>query len=175
MKVDFQLNGKATTVDVPPDMPFLWVLRDVLDLKGTKYGCGVSQCGACAIHLNGAPTRSCVLPASAVQGARITTIEGLSPAGNHPLQRAWQELDVPQCGYCQAGQIMSAAALLARTSRPTDADIDAAMGGNLCRCGTYLRIRAAIHRAADIARGASPADRHGRTGTARPGASKPSG
>ena len=148
MKIDFQLNGKATTVDVPPEMPVLWVLRDVLDLRGTKFGCGVAQCGACVIHLNGSPTRSCVTPATAIQGARVTTIEGLSPTAGHPLQRAWLELDVPQCGYCQAGQIMTAAALLARTPRPTDADIDAAMGGNLCRCGTYFRIRSAIKKVA---------------------------
>ena len=148
MPVTFTVNGKSATVDVPPDMPLLWVLRDVLDLKGTKFGCGIAQCGACTVHLNGAVTRSCMTPASAVQGATVTTIEGLSPDASHPLQRAWEELDVPQCGYCQAGQLMSAAALLARTPQPTDADIDAAMNGNLCRCGTYLRIRQAIHRAA---------------------------
>jgi isoquinoline 1-oxidoreductase alpha subunit len=148
MRVTFKVNGKSTTVDVPPDMPLLWVLRDVLDLKGTKYGCGISQCGACTVHLKGVATRSCVLAVSTVAGASITTIEGLSPDGSHSLQRAWEELDVPQCGYCQAGQLMSAAALLAKTPRPTDADIDAAMNGNLCRCATYLRIRQAIHRAA---------------------------
>jgi isoquinoline 1-oxidoreductase alpha subunit len=148
MKVTFKVNGKSTTVDVAADMPLLWVLRDVLDLKGTKFGCGVSQCGACTVHMNGAATRSCTTPASAVQGADVVTIEGLSPDGTHALQRAWEELDVPQCGYCQAGQIMSAAALLARTPKPTDADIDAAMNGNLCRCATYLRIRQAIHLAA---------------------------
>ncbi len=148
MPVTFRVNGKSTTVDVAPDMPLLWVLRDVLDLKGTKYGCGVAQCGACTVHVKGVATRSCVLPVSAVRGAEITTIEGLSPDGTHPLQRAWEELDVPQCGYCQAGQLMSAAALLARTPKPTNADIDAAMNGNLCRCATYLRIRQAIHRAA---------------------------
>lgn len=151
MKLDFALNGKPTTVDVPDDMPVLWMLRDVLDLKGTKYGCGMAQCGACTVHVNGTATRSCVTPASAIQGARVTTIEGLSPDGSHPLQRAWQELDVPQCGYCQAGQLMSAADLLARTPRPSDAEIDAAMSGNLCRCATYLRIRAAIHRASELA------------------------
>ncbi len=151
MPVTFTLNGRATTVDVPPEMPLLWVLRDVLDLKGAKFGCGVGQCGACTVHVNDAPTRSCSTPVAAVAGARVTTIEGLSPDGSHPLQRAWEELDVPQCGYCQAGQIMSAAALLARNPRPTDADIDAAMNGNLCRCATYLRIRRAIHRAADPA------------------------
>jgi isoquinoline 1-oxidoreductase alpha subunit len=148
MPVTFTVNGKSATVDVAPDMPLLWVLRDVLDLKGTKYGCGISQCGACTVHVKGVATRSCVLPVSAVRGAEITTIEGLSPDGNHPLQRAWEELDIPQCGYCQAGQLMSAAALLAKTPKPTDADIDAAMNGNLCRCATYLRIRQGIHRAA---------------------------
>jgi len=148
MSITFKVNGKSTAVDVPPDMPLLWVLRDVLDLKGTKYGCGMAQCGACTVHVKGVATRSCVLPVSAVAGASITTIEGLSPDGSHPLQRAWEDLDVPQCGYCQAGQLMSAAALLARTPRPTDADIDAAMNGNLCRCATYLRIRRAIHQAA---------------------------
>jgi aerobic-type carbon monoxide dehydrogenase small subunit (CoxS/CutS family) len=148
MKITFKLNGKTTGVAVAPDMPLLWVLRDVLDLKGTKFGCGMAQCGACTVHLNGAPVRSCQTPVSAAQGAEVTTIEGLSADGSHPLQRAWGELDVPQCGYCQAGQLMSAAALLAKNPKPTDADIDAAMGGNLCRCGTYLRIREAIHRAA---------------------------
>jgi isoquinoline 1-oxidoreductase alpha subunit len=148
MKYTLRVNGKSTSVDAPPDMPLLWVLRDLLDLKGAKYGCGISQCGACTVHRNGVPIRSCSFPISAAQGASITTIEGLSPDGSHPLQRAWQELDVPQCGYCQAGQIMSAAALLTKTPRPTDADIDAAMNGNLCRCATYLRIRDAIHKAA---------------------------
>jgi isoquinoline 1-oxidoreductase alpha subunit len=148
MPVTLSVNGKTTTVDVPGDMPLLWVLRDVLDLKGTKFGCGMAHCGACTVHLNGAATRSCTTPISAVEGGSVTTIEALSPDGSHPLQRAWEELDVPQCGYCQAGQLMSAAALLAATPRPTDADIDAAMNGNLCRCGTYLRIRQAIHRAA---------------------------
>ncbi|HET8772065.1 MAG TPA: (2Fe-2S)-binding protein [Gemmatimonadaceae bacterium] len=151
MQVTLTVNGTSHTVDVPADMPLLWVLRDVLDLKGTKFGCGVAQCGACTVHLNGTPTRSCVLPASAVQGAAITTIEGLDPEGEHPLQRAWQELDVPQCGYCQAGQLMSAAALLKTKPKPTDADIDAAMNGNLCRCATYARIREGIHRAASLA------------------------
>jgi isoquinoline 1-oxidoreductase alpha subunit len=164
MTVSFRLNGKPTRVDVPSDMPLLWVLRDLLDLKGTKYGCGIAQCGACTVHLNGAPTRSCVTPASSVEGAEVTTIEGLSPDGSHPLQRAWEELDVPQCGYCQAGQLMSAAALLQRTPAPTDADIDAAMNGNLCRCATYLRIRQAIHRAAAL-----PATGNGSSG--RPGPS----
>jgi isoquinoline 1-oxidoreductase alpha subunit len=161
MRVSFEVNGESVTVDVAPDMPVLWVLRDVLDLKGTKFGCGIAQCGACTVHVNGAATRSCVLPVSAVEGARIRTVEGLSPDGMHALQRAWQELDVPQCGYCQAGQLMSAASLLATTPQPTDADIDAAMNGNLCRCGTYLRIRQAIHRAADIAADTAPAGRAG--------------
>lgn len=163
MKLKFMVNGVPRAVDVPADMPLLWVLRDVLDLKGTKYGCGIAQCGACTVHLNGQPLRSCVTPASAVEGARVTTIEGLSSDRAHPLQRAWEELDVPQCGYCQAGQLMSAAALLAATPNPTDADIDAAMRDNLCRCGTYIRIRAGIHRAAAIA-AASPRGRNGRPG-----------
>ena len=150
MTVTFKVNGKPRSVDVAPDMPLLWVLRDVLELKGTKFGCGAAQCGACTVHLGGAPTRSCVLPVSAVQGAEVTTIEGLSPDGTHALQRAWEELDVPQCGYCQAGQIMSAAALLARTPRPSDDEIGTALQGNLCRCATYPRIRAAIHRAAEL-------------------------
>ena len=159
MKVSFKVNGTQVDVDVVSDMPLLWVLRDVLDLKGTKFGCGVAQCGACTVHLNGSPTRSCILPIANVQGASITTIEGLSPDGSHVLQRAWEELDVPQCGYCQAGQLMSAAALLARNPKPSDADIDAAMDRNLCRCATYLRIRAAIHHAASLSavKASSPA------------------
>ena len=157
MPVTFKVNGKSATADVPPDMPLLWVLRDVLDLKGTKFGCGVAQCGACTVHLKGSPIRSCVTPVAAVQGAEITTIEGLSPDGTHPVQRAWEALDVPQCGYCQAGQLMAAAALLAKTPKPTDADIDAAMSGNICRCATYLRIRQAIRAAAEMpAAGATP-------------------
>jgi len=148
MPITLRVNGTSRTVDVPADMPLLWVLRDVLDLKGTKFGCGMSQCGACTVHLNGNPTRSCVLPVSAAAGASVTTIEGLSADGSHPVQKAWEEVDVPQCGYCQAGQIMSAAALLQRTPKPTDAQIDEAMNGNLCRCATYLRIRKAIHVAA---------------------------
>jgi isoquinoline 1-oxidoreductase alpha subunit len=132
-------------------MPLLWVLRDVLDLKGTKFGCGIAQCGACTVQVNGTPTRSCRRAVSAVAGAEVTTIEGLSPDGSHPLQRAWRELDVPQCGYCQAGQIMAAAALLKRNPKPTDADIDTAMSGNICRCATYMRIRQAIHAAAGSA------------------------
>ena len=150
MNVTFKVNGKSATVDVPPDMPLLWVLRDVLDLKGTKYGCGMAQCGACTVHLGGEAIRSCVTPISKAAGADVTTIEGLSPGGMHALQRAWEEIDVPQCGYCQAGQLMMAAALLAAVPKPTDADIDDAMDGNLCRCGTYLRIRRAIHRAAEM-------------------------
>ena len=148
MPFTLTVNGKATTVDVPGDMPLLWVLRDVLNLKGTKFGCGIGQCGACTVHLRGRAVRSCQTPVSAAANVAITTLEGLSPDGTHPLQIAWQEIDVPQCGYCQAGQIMSAAALLSTTPRPTDADIDRAMNGNICRCGTYLRIREAIHKAA---------------------------
>jgi len=149
MTVTFKVNGQSRTVDVPPDMPVLWVLRDVLDLKGTKFGCGISQCGACTVHVNGIAARSCRRPVSAVAGMEVTTIEGLSPDGTHPLQVAWRDLDVPQCGYCQAGQLMSAAALLKRNAKPTDTEIDAAMSGNICRCATYLRIRQAIHAAAD--------------------------
>jgi isoquinoline 1-oxidoreductase alpha subunit len=150
MNVSLTVNGTAVTLDAPADMPLLWILRDMLDLKGTKYGCGVAQCGACTVHLKGEPVRSCQLPASALQGADVTTIEGLSPDGSHPVQRAWESVDVPQCGYCQAGQIMSASALLAAKPKPTDADIDAAMRGNLCRCATYQRIRAAIKQAAGL-------------------------
>lgn len=150
MTVTFKVNGQSKTVDVPPDMPLLWVLRDVLDLKGTKFGCGIAQCGACTVHINGTPTRSCRRAISTVQGASVTTIEGLSSDGSHPLQRAWKELDVPQCGYCQAGQLMSAAALLTRNPKPTDAEIDQAMSGNICRCATYLRIRQAIQLAAGV-------------------------
>jgi isoquinoline 1-oxidoreductase alpha subunit len=152
MSVTFKVNGQPRTVDVPADMPLLWVLRDVLDLKGTKFGCGVGQCGACTVQVNGTPTRSCRRAVSTVSGAEVSTIEGLSPDGSHPLQVAWRELDVPQCGYCQAGQLMSAAALLKRSPKPTDEEIDAAMSGNLCRCATYMRIRQAIKAAA-----ASPA------------------
>ena len=148
MTVTFKVNGQSRTVDVPGDMPLLWVLRDVLDLKGTKFGCGISQCGACTVHVNGTVVRSCRRAVSTVANAEITTIEGLSPDGSHPLQRAWRDLDVPQCGYCQTGQIMSAAALLKRTPKPTDQEIDSAMSGNICRCATYLRIRQAIHTAA---------------------------
>lgn len=151
MPVTLTVNGTRHTLDVPDDMPLLWALRDVLDIRGPKFGCGIGQCGACTVHLNGTATRSCVLPVSAVANQRITTIEGLSADGTHPLQLAWQELDVPQCGYCQQGQIMQAASLLARTPRPTDEQIDAAMQGNICRCATYHRIREGIHRAASIA------------------------
>jgi len=150
MAVSFKVNGKTVSVDVPEDMPLLWVLRDVLDMKGTKYGCGIAQCGACTVHVDGTPTRSCQRRVASVAGTSVTTIEGLSPDGTHPVQRAWEEIDVPQCGYCQAGQIMSAAALLVSKPNPTDADIDQAMNGNICRCATYLRIRQAIHRAAQM-------------------------
>ena len=145
------VNGTAREVDAPADMPLLWVLRDLLQLTGTKYGCGMAQCGACTVHVDGQPRRSCVTPVGAVAGQSVTTIEGLSADGSHPVQRAWAELDVVQCGYCQSGQIMSAAGLLASKPSPTDADIDAALAGNLCRCGTYQRIRAAVHRAAELA------------------------
>src|SRR5499426_3978475 len=148
MALTFTVNGKSATVDVPADMPLLWVIRDVLNLKGTKFGCGAGLCGACTVHLDGRAIRSCQTPVSTVASKQVTTLEGLSPDGTHPLQIAWQEIDVPQCGYCQAGQIMSAAALLATIARPSDADIDRAMNGNLCRCATYLRIRQAIHQAA---------------------------
>jgi len=150
MPYTLTVNGQSKTVDVPGDMPLLWVLRDVLTLKGTKFGCGIGQCGACTVHLRGRAVRSCQTPVSMAANASITTIEGLSPDGTHPLQVAWQEIDVPQCGYCQAGQIMSAAALLQTTPKPNDADIDRAMSGNVCRCGTYLRIREAIHKAATM-------------------------
>ena len=145
-----QVNGQEHDVTVPADMPLLWVLRDVLGLTGTKFGCGMAQCGACTVHLDGRAQRSCVLPVSLAAGHRITTIEGLDPKGSHPVQRAWAELDVVQCGYCQTGQIMAAAALLRELPRPSDGDIDAAMSGNICRCGTYQRIRAAVHRAAEL-------------------------
>jgi isoquinoline 1-oxidoreductase alpha subunit len=151
MAYKLNVNGHTSTVDVPADMPLLWVVREVLKLHGTKYGCGIGQCGACTVHLAGKPVRSCLTPVSAVGNQAVTTLEGLSADGTHPVQIAWQDLDVPQCGYCQAGQMMSAAALLAKNSKPTDKDIDTAMNGNLCRCGTYIRIRAAIHKAADIA------------------------
>jgi isoquinoline 1-oxidoreductase alpha subunit len=155
MPYKLNVNGRSTTVDVPAEMPLLWVIRDVLHLSGTKYGCGIGQCGACTVHLNGVAVRSCLTPVSAAENKPVTTIEGLSAEGTHPAQIAWLDLDVPQCGYCQAGQIMSAAALLAKNTKPTDKDIDGAMNGNLCRCGTYLRIRAAVHKAAQIASTAS--------------------
>jgi isoquinoline 1-oxidoreductase alpha subunit len=150
-KFTLQVNGRSHEIEVAPETPLLWVLRDHLDLVGTKFGCGIGQCAACTVHLDGNPTRACLTPVSAAVGTKITTIEGLSSDGQHPLQRAWCELDVPQCGYCQAGQLMSAAALLARNPNPSDGDIDEAMAGNLCRCATYFRIRAGIHRAAEIA------------------------
>jgi isoquinoline 1-oxidoreductase alpha subunit len=147
-----EVNGQVREVDAPADMPLLWVLRDLLRLTGTKYGCGIAQCGACTVHLDGEAMRSCITPLAMAEGRRITTIEGLSANGDHPVQRAWTELDVVQCGYCQSGQIMAAAALIATERNPTDADIDSALAGNLCRCGTYQRIRAAVHRAAELAR-----------------------
>jgi isoquinoline 1-oxidoreductase subunit alpha len=145
------VNGRSTAVDVPGDMPLLWVIRNVLNLPGTKYGCGIAACGACTVHVNGDPVRSCVTPVSSIAGKKITTIEGLSRDGRHPVQQAWSDLDVAQCGYCQAGQIMSAVALLAKHPNPSDLQINAAMDGVFCRCGTYLRIRKAIHKAALIA------------------------
>ena len=151
--VTLTVNGTPRQLDVPPDMPLLWALRESLELTGTKYGCGMALCGACTVHVDGTPARACVTPVSAVAGKQVTTIEGLSAKTDHPVQRAWMELDVPQCGYCQSGQLMAAAALLAQNKTPTDGDIDVAMAGNICRCGTYQRIRAAIHRAAALARG----------------------
>jgi isoquinoline 1-oxidoreductase subunit alpha len=146
--ISLTVNGQRHDVDVTADMPLLWVIRDVVGLTGTKFGCGLSQCGACTVHLNGDPIRSCVTAASSAAGKTVTTIEGLSPTASHALQLAWIAEQVPQCGYCQSGQLMSAAALLAKHPNPTDAEIDAAMSGNICRCGTYQRIRRAIHRAA---------------------------
>ena len=151
MPYKLTVNGRSATVDAPADMPLLWVIRDILNLRGTKYGCGIGQCGACTVHIGGRAVRSCQTPVAVADNARITTIEGLSTDGSHPVQLAWADLDVPQCGYCQAGQMMSAAALLAKTRKPTDQDIDAAMNGNICRCGTYIRIRQAIHKAASLA------------------------
>ncbi len=151
--VSLVVNGKPEQLDVEPDMPLLWAIREKLALTGTKYACGIAQCGACTVHLDGQIVRSCVTPVSAAAGRRLTTIEGLSATGDHPVQKAWMEVDVPQCGFCQSGQIMSAAALLAAKPSPTDADIDAGMAANICRCGTYQRIRAAIHRAAALAKG----------------------
>lgn len=157
-----QINGQARAVDAAPDTPLLWVLRDALDLPGTKYGCGVGACGACTVHINGVPTRSCMTPVSTVGRKQVTTIEGLDAQHAHPLQQAWQELDVPQCGYCQAGQIMTAVALLKESPKPSDAEIDGAMSGNLCRCATYTRIRAGIHRAAEIQQAQQPASKNAR-------------
>jgi isoquinoline 1-oxidoreductase alpha subunit len=148
-----EVNGTVREVDAPPDMPLLWVLRDLLQMTGTKYGCGMAQCGACTVHLDGNPVRACVTPISSVGERKVTTIEGLSSNGSHPVQRAWVEADVVQCGYCQSGQIMTAAALVKRVPEPTDADIDHALSGNVCRCGTYVRVRAAVHLAAKLARG----------------------
>jgi isoquinoline 1-oxidoreductase alpha subunit len=158
MAFKLTVNGRSSTVDVAPDMPLLWALRDVLNLKGTKYGCGIGQCGACTVHLGGKAVRSCLTPVSAAANAAITTVEGLSADGTHPVQLAWQEIDVPQCGYCQAGQMMSASALLAKTAQPTDKDIDEAMNGNICRCATYLRIRQAIHKAATLTSSNAPSN-----------------
>jgi isoquinoline 1-oxidoreductase subunit alpha len=157
----FTLNGKPATVDVNPDMPLLWVLRETLNMTGTKFGCGMALCGACTVHIGGDATRSCITPISSVAGKRVTTIEGLSADSSHPVQRAWVDIDVPQCGYCQSGQIMSASALLAKTPKPTDAQIDDAMSGNICRCGTYPRIKKAIHQAAALAAAPKPASGSG--------------
>jgi isoquinoline 1-oxidoreductase subunit alpha len=148
--ISLTVNGKRYDVDVSPDMPLLWVIRDAIGLTGTKFGCGLAQCGACTVHLDGEPIRSCVTPVSSVGSRKVTTIEGLSPSSSHALQVAWVAEQVPQCGYCQSGQLMSAAALLAKKPKPSDTDIDAAMSGNICRCGTYQRIRRAIHRAAGV-------------------------
>jgi len=148
--ISFTVNGKPVRLDADPSMPLLWALRENLGLTGTKFGCGIAQCGACTVHIDGEPTRSCVTPVSTVAGKKVTTIEGIPENVGHPLQEAWIEVDVPQCGYCQSGQIMSAAGLLREKSQPTDADIDDAMTGNICRCGSYPRIRQAIHRAAEL-------------------------
>lgn len=145
-----EVNGQVREIDVDPEMPLLWVLRDVLDMTGTKFGCGIAQCGACTVHVDGVATRACITPVGTLENAKVTTIEGLAPQGQHPLQAAWIAEQVPQCGFCQSGQIMSAAALLSEKAKPSDAEIDQAMAGNLCRCGTYPRIRAAIKRAAGI-------------------------
>lgn len=150
MATRFTLNGKPQTVDVDPDMPLLWVIRDTLNMTGTKFGCGMGLCGACTVHINGDAIRSCITPISSVEGKHVTSIEGLSPEHSHPVQRAWIEVDVPQCGYCQSGQIMSASALLAKNPHPTDAQIEEFMAGNICRCGTYQQIKEAIHRAAAL-------------------------
>jgi isoquinoline 1-oxidoreductase subunit alpha len=150
MAINLTVKGRPTTVDLAPDTPLLWALRDTLNLHGTKYGCGIGQCGACTVHIAGEAVRSCQTPLASVASKPVTTIEGLSADGTHPLQEAWKELDVPQCGYCQAGQIMSAAALLVKHPNPSDSEIDTAMSGNLCRCGTYVRVRQAIHKAASL-------------------------
>ena len=169
------VNNQVLTVDAEPDTPLLWVLRDHLGMTGTKFGCGMALCGACTVHIDGSATRSCVLPLSAVAGKSIATIEGVSQDRSHPVQRAWLEIDVPQCGYCQAGQIMSAVALLKTNPKPTDADIDAAMSGNICRCGTYPRIRKAIHRAAELAGGGvkAPANTAGSSAGQTPAQTQP--
>jgi isoquinoline 1-oxidoreductase subunit alpha len=158
MPYKLTVNGRPFTVDVAADTPLQWVIRDVLNMKGTKYGCGIGQCGVCTVHLGGKAVRSCLTPVASATSAPIITIEGLSADGTHPVQLAWQELDVPQCGYCQAGQMMTASALLAKTPQPTDKDIDEAMNGNMCRCGTYLRIRKAVHRAAALATSGLPSN-----------------
>ncbi len=158
MAYNLTVNGKPVTVDVPANMPLLWVLRDELDLCGTKFGCGAGLCGACTVHQEGDPVRSCQMPVSNAAGKKITTIEGLSPEGAHALQKAWQELDVPQCGYCQAGQLMSAAALLAKKPNPTDAEIENALDGNLCRCGTYIRIKKAVRLAVNMMANPNPSE-----------------
>ncbi len=161
MATELNVNGRTASVNAAPETPLLWVLRDILNLHGTKYGCGIGQCGACTVQLDGKPARACLTPLGAVGTMKVTTIEGLSPSGTHPLQIAWRDIDVPQCGYCQAGQIMSAAALLANNPNPSDAEIDEAMNGNLCRCGTYIRIRQAIHKAAAIKSGHASAQQGG--------------
>jgi isoquinoline 1-oxidoreductase alpha subunit len=157
MAIKLTVNGESRELDVDPDMPLLWAIRDHLELTGTKFGCGMALCGACTVHIDGQPTRSCVTPVSAVAGKNVITIEGLATAAGQAVQQAWIALDVPQCGYCQSGQIMSAAALLGANPQPSDADIDAAMSGNICRCGTYVRIRAAIHQAATALAAPKPA------------------
>jgi isoquinoline 1-oxidoreductase alpha subunit len=149
MTTELKLNGKMLSLDADPAMPLLWAIRDIAGLTGTKYGCGKSLCGACTVHVDGQPVRSCIYPVSSAAGKSVTTIEGLSEDGSHPVQVAWRELNVPQCGYCQSGQIMSAVALLEKSPKPTDEEIDTAMSGNICRCGTYTRVRAAIHKAAE--------------------------
>jgi len=155
MPIQLKINNVSASVDAPPEMPLLWALRDILDLKGAKFGCGMGLCGACTVHVDGSAVRSCLTPIGSLAGKSVTTIEGLSTDGSHPVQAAWERIDVPQCGYCQAGQIMSAAALLKQNPHPTDDDIDSAMSGNLCRCGTYARIREAIHEAAGATHGAA--------------------